>query len=165
MSAPDNQPLLPDHAAQQIAGFHQQKKKVVFVSGVFDLLHQEHITFLEKAKAAGDVLVVAIESDVRVRQIKGEGRPINTQLARKLKLESLGFIECVFILPEYFSQPPQHRQLIEEVRPDVFAVSSHTSHLEKKRAIVETFGGKLLVVHQHNPNVSTTLLLAQQPQS
>jgi hypothetical protein len=77
-------------------------------------------------------------------------------------LESLGIIDLVFILPEHFSQPAQHRQLIAEVRPDIFAVSSHTSHLDKKREIVESFGGTLQVVHDHNPEVSTTLLLAQQ---
>jgi len=161
----DIQPLVPADAARRIANFHHEGRKLVFASGVFDVLHQEHVNFLTKAKAAGDVLVVAIESDVRVRQIKGEGRPVHSQNDRKAKLESLGMIDLVFILPENFSQPPQHRQLIDEVRPDIFAVSSHTSHLDKKRAIVESFGGKLEVVHEHNPAISTTLLLAEHPQT
>lgn len=158
-------PLLPAEVAEKIHTFHTQGKKVVFASGVFDVFHQEHLRFLEKAKAAGDVLVVSIESDFRVRQIKGDGRPVNDQQKRKAHLESLGFIDLVFILPEHFSQPPQHRQLIDEVRPDIFAVSSHTSHLDKKRAIVESLGGKLEVVHQHNPDISTTLLLAGRQES
>lgn len=162
---PEVAPLLSPDVAQLIADFHQSKQNVVFVSGVFDLLHQEHVNFLRKAKAIGDVLVVAIESDVRVRQIKGEGRPINSQQKRRKQLEALGFIDVVFILPEHFSQPAQHRQLIAEVRPAFLAVSSHSAHLDKKRAIVEEFGGQLQVVHQHNPAISTTQLLAQQRQS
>lgn len=164
MSDPVHQPkpLLPGEVESTLRRLHSQGKKIVFASGVFDVFHQEHLRFLENAKATGDVLVVAIESDVRVRQIKGEGRPIHSQEKRKAHLESLGIIDLVFILPEHFSQPAQHRQLIAEVRPDIFAVSSHTSHLDKKRAIVESFGGTLQVVHDHNPEVSTTLLLAQQ---
>jgi len=157
--------VVPLEAMPSITRYHQTGQKMVFVSGVFDILHQEHLHFLQSARAAGDVLVVAIESDVRVRQIKGEGRPVNTQDIRKARLKALGFIDIIFVLPEDFSQPAQHRLLIGEVRPAVFAVSSHTSHLDKKRAIVEEFGGKLVVVHEHNPDVSTTLLLAEQPES
>lgn len=154
--------MLPPEAKQCLIQLQQRGLRIVFASGVFDLLHQEHLNFLQKAKAAGDILVVALESDVRVRQIKGDGRPIHAQAVRKAKLEELGFIDLVFVLPENFSQPSQHEQLIAEVRPAIFAVSSHTAHLDKKRAIVEKYGGKLVVVHQQNPNVSTTLLLAKQ---
>lgn len=155
------QPILPIEVARLIEDYHRLGRQVVFVSGVFDLLHQEHITFLEKAKAIGDVIVVAIESDARVRQIKGEGRPVNSQQVRKKQLEELGFLDVVFVLPENFSQPAQHRQIIDEVRPAFLAVSSHTSHLDKKKAIVEEFGGQLRIVHQHNPDISTTKLLAK----
>jgi D-beta-D-heptose 7-phosphate kinase / D-beta-D-heptose 1-phosphate adenosyltransferase len=153
--------ITPSNVLQQVEEWRQQGKKIVFASGVFDLLHQEHKLFLEKAKALGDVLVVSLESDVRVRQIKGEGRPINPQGLRKQNLEKLGIADVVFILPEDFAKPQQHRQIIAELRPDFMAVSSHTSHLDKKRLIVEEFGGQLLVVHEHNPAVSTTQLLAQ----
>lgn len=131
------------------------------MSGVFDLLHQEHTVFLHNAKQYGDILIVAVESDARVRQLKGEGRPIQTQEVRQQQLEVLADVDIAFVLPDDFSKPEQHRQIIAEVRPDVLAVSSHTAHLEKKRAIIEEVGGQLVIAHQHNPTVSTTQLLAQ----
>jgi len=156
--------MLPTDVAKLIEDFHRLHLSIVFVSGVFDLLHEEHVTFLRKAKAIGDVLVVAIESDVRVRQIKGEGRPVNSQEVRKQRLAELAFIDVVFILPDDFSQPEHHRQLIREIKPAFLAVSSHSAHLDKKRAIVEEFGGELKIVHEHNPNISTTQLLAERHQ-
>lgn len=164
MSEANHHHMLPPQVASQLQKFRSEQQRIVFVSGVFDLLHQEHIQFLRKAKEVGDVLFVAIESDVRVRQLKGEGRPVQSQQQRQQQLDALGFVDLTFILPDDFSSPAQHRQIIAEVRPSFLAVSSHTAHLEKKKAIVEEFGGKLAIVHQHNPDVSTTQLLAEQPQ-
>lgn len=158
MSAPQ---ILPIQVASRLRELRAASKKVVFVSGVFDLLHQEHTVFLHNAKQYGDILIVAVESDARVRQLKGEGRPIQTQEVRQQQLEVLADVDIAFVLPDDFSKPEQHRQIIAEVRPDVLAVSSHTAHLEKKRAIIEEVGGQLVIAHQHNPTVSTTQLLAQ----
>lgn len=132
----------------------------VLVTGVFDILHQEHRVFLAKAKALGGRLVVGIESDVRVRQIKGEGRPINSQARRRQQLLDLGLADEVFILPEQFSRSADHERLIATWQPKYLAVSSHTAHLDKKRALVEKYGGEVVVVHQHNPDISTTKLVA-----
>ncbi|GIK84506.1 MAG: hypothetical protein BroJett025_11280 [Patescibacteria group bacterium] len=136
----------------------QQGKKVL-VTGVFDVLHEEHRNFLKKAKSLGEYLVVGIESDVRVRQIKGEGRPVNTEQLRKKNVEALAIADEVFILPEQFSKPEDHSTLIQKIRPDYLAVSSHTKHLDKKQAILEQFGGEVVVVHEYNPKISTTKLL------
>jgi D-beta-D-heptose 7-phosphate kinase/D-beta-D-heptose 1-phosphate adenosyltransferase len=86
----------------------------VLVTGVFDLLHEEHILFLKKAKALGDYLVVGIESDVRVKQMKGEGRPVNSQSIRVENLKSLNIIDEVFVLPQEFSKPSDHTTLIKK---------------------------------------------------
>ncbi len=153
--------MLPPHVHQKLKKVQAQKKKIVLVTGVFDLLHQEHRTFLEKAKGVGDVLVVAIESDVRVRQIKGEGRPVQTQTIRQAEIEKLPFVDVVFILPEEFFKTEHYNQLMIDVEPAILAVSSSSPYLENKQKIVEEFGGKLMIVHQHNPSVSTTQLLAQ----
>lgn len=137
-----------------------QPIKRVLVTGVFDILHQEHQLFLEKAKALGGELWVGLESDTRVKQIKGPDRPINNQDVRQQNLEALGIADHVFILPEQFSQPADHERLIAELKPDVLAVSSHTDHLDKKQALLAKFGGQVVIVHQHNPAVSTTQLLS-----
>jgi rfaE bifunctional protein nucleotidyltransferase chain/domain len=156
--------MLSSHDQNIIESARNTDKTIILATGVFDLLHQEHILFLRKAKAAGDFLVVGIESDVRVKQMKGPDRPVHSQQKRKQDIEELGFVDLVFILPEDFSKPEHHRQLIAEIRPAILAVSSHTAYLDKKQALLQEFGGEVKVVHEHNPEVSTTLLLKRQLQ-
>jgi len=133
----------------------------VLVTGVFDILHTEHFSFLKKAKALGDYLVVGVESDVRVTQMKGKGRPVNSQIVRVANLKQLNYIDEVFILPEQFSNPVDHSALIQKIKPKYLAVSSHTKHLDKKEAILQQHGGKVVIVHTHNPLISTTQILSQ----
>ncbi|HEX7017610.1 MAG TPA: adenylyltransferase/cytidyltransferase family protein [Patescibacteria group bacterium] len=138
---------------------HHQGQKLVLVTGVFDLLHQEHVHFLKRAKAAGDVLLVGIESDVRVKQLKGEGRPIENQALRKQKVATVPGVDGAFILPEVFDQPEHHLELLKILRPDILAVSSHTPHLEEKRQLMSVIGGRVEVVLEQNPAVSTTQII------
>ena len=131
----------------------------VLVTGVFDLLHAEHVNFLRAAKAIGDILIVGIESDVRVKQLKGEHRPVWNQDRRVRELKKLKFVDQVFVLPTKFDSPADHEQLIGTIKPDILAVSSHSPHLEAKQRILAKFGGRVEVVHQHNSEVSTTYLI------
>lgn len=135
---------------------YRKDKTVVLVTGVFDLFHEEHQIFLRKAKLAGDLLIVGVESDLRVKQLKGENRPIWDQDRRVSAIEQSKIADAVFILPEQFSKPVDHENLIDSIRPNFLAVSSHTKHQEAKQRIMEKFHGKLIIVHQHNPSVSTT---------
>jgi hypothetical protein len=77
------------------------------------------------------------------------------------ELEATSIPDVVFVLPEHFSQREHHRQLLEEIHPHVLAVSSHTAHLDKKHALMAEIGGEVVVVHEHNPAISTTRSLAQ----
>jgi len=95
-------------------------KKVTLVGGCFDILHWGHISFLKKAKAMGGKLIVALESDVNTRKLKGPGRPIHTQAQRKQMLESLRFVDKVIILPDR----PDYQKLIFQVKPDIVAVAA-----------------------------------------
>lgn len=147
--------------------------KLVLATGFFDLLHEEHINFLNSAKNAGDVLIVAVESDERARILKGEGRPIETQLIRCDRLSNLtltdsrihGFtdsrklVDYIISLDESFNNPAAFESLIEAVRPSVLAVSSHTAHQDKKAMLVEKYGGTLKIVHTHNPEISTSKII------
>lgn len=131
------------------------------ITGVFDVLHEEHVAFLRKAKGLGGRLIVGIESDARVRRLKGVGRPVNSQKKRQEALERLQIADEVFVLPERFDTPDDHRQLLAQVRPDILAVSSHSPHIDKKSRLMQEIGGKVVIVHQHNPAVSTTKMLDQ----
>src|ERR1041385_1130074 len=75
-------------------------KTLVFTNGVFDLLHVGHVRYLEAARALGDVLLVAINSDRTVRQLKGEGRPITNENERAEILAALRQVDYVTIFDE-----------------------------------------------------------------
>ncbi len=144
--------ITPICAQRRAAG-----KKIVLATGFFDLLHQEHINFLIKAKAAGDVLIVAVESDERARVLKGEGRPVETQAIRCDHLAP--YADYVITLPDDFDHFEAYDALMSSVRPHIYAVSSHSDHLPNKTFLTEKYGGKLVVVHAWNPRVSTTQIL------
>jgi len=154
--------LLPLSIEKWLKKVHQLHHKLVLVTGVFDVLHQEHRLFLEKAKAAGDNLIVGLESDVRIRQLKGEGRPVNSERTRVENLQNWELADQIFILPDDFSRPEDHRALIHHLRPAVLAVSAHSPHLEVKQRILAEVGSMVSIVHAHNPAMSTTILLQDQ---
>lgn len=91
-------------------------KKIVFTNGCFDILHIGHLRMLKQAKGLGDILVVGLNSDLSVRRLKGETRPIINQKERKEILEALRFVDAVTIFEE---DTPY--ELISEVEPNVLA--------------------------------------------
>jgi cytidyltransferase-like protein len=136
---------------------HKEGKRIVLATGFFDLLHVEHINFLKNAKKSGDILIVAVESDVRARALKGPDRPFQPQ---KERCEQVAvFADYVIALSDDFDHQEAYESLMSAVRPDVYAVSSHTQYLENKRALTEKYGGVLRVVHEHNPATSTTQII------
>jgi cytidyltransferase-like protein len=141
----------------------QQSHPIGLVTGVFDLLHQGHLDFLRKAKRRmaelQGCLVVGIESDSRVRRIKGEGRPAQTQEMRKKNLAAARVADLVFILPEKFDSTQDRLNLIEKIEPQLLLVSEHTPHLDKKEEIMSKMGGKVEVISQRDPRYSTSQLL------
>ena len=87
---------------------------MVFTNGCFDLLHAGHVRYLREARALGDVLVVALNSDASVRKLKGEGRPILNQDERSEVMSALEVVDYVTVFNE---QTP--RELIAVLLPDV----------------------------------------------
>lgn len=136
---------------------HETGKKVVLATGFFDLLHREHINFLKKARVIGDVLIVAVESDQRAKQLKGEGRPIESQPIRCKKISEL--CDYVLVLSDDFNNLAAYDSLMQTIRPDIYAVSKHTDYLDNKTKLTTKYGGKLVIVHDFNPDVSTTKII------
>lgn len=152
---------LPEFINKIVKKCHADKKTLVLVTGVFDILHKEHEKFLKKASDLGDLLIVGIESDLRVKTIKGESRPINNQDARVDNLNKLKIEMNVFILPNEFNKPQCHKDLIMAIRPNFLAVSSHTAHLDKKREIMALVDGEVVVILNHNQKVSSTKIIEE----
>lgn len=103
--------LSPQTAAllQRLVG-----KKVVFTNGCFDILHRGHVTYLNEARKLGDALIVGLNSDASVKRLKGESRPINSELDRKFVMENLRCVDGVEIFDE-----DTPLELIKAIRPSV----------------------------------------------
>ena len=127
--------LLEERARLRDAG-----RKLVFTNGVFDLLHVGHVRYLGQARALGDALVVAINSDASVRALKGDGRPLVNQDERAEVLAALSAVDYVTIFDDL-----SPRSLIAQLLPDVLVKGGDYS-LDQihGREEVEMAGGRVV---------------------
>ena len=94
--------------------------KIVFTNGCFDILHPGHIEMLKYAKSLGDKVVVGIDSDERVKEKKGDLRPINTSEVRKEMLLAIRYVDVVYV----FNNDNQLKSLVKKFEPDIMIVGS-----------------------------------------
>lgn len=120
----------------------KNKKKIVFTNGCFDILHIGHIRYLKKARELGDVLVVAVNSDLSVRKIKGKGRPVFHEKDRVEILSALEFVDYVTIFHEF-----DPVKTISKILPDVL-VKGKDWPISKVLGgnIVKQNGGKVVTI-------------------
>src|SRR6201984_2992846 len=91
-------------------------KTIVFTNGCFDILHAGHVRYLAAAKQLGDILVVGLNGDASVRELKGDGRPLNSQEDRAEVMAALEAVDYVIIFDE-----KRVDRLLRQVRPQVYA--------------------------------------------
>ena len=96
----------------------------VIVNGTFDILHRGHLMMLQHAKSLGDHLLVAIDTDRRVKELKGENRPINNQDDRRYMLESLKCVNTVY----FFDSKEELIEIMKEYQPDIYVKGSDWKH-------------------------------------
>lgn len=125
-------------------------KTVVFTNGCYDILHPGHIRTLERCRALGDVLVLALNSDSSVAQIKGPRRPIIGQDDRAALACALAAVDAVTLFDE---ETP--RALIAALLPDILVKGSDWSHFVAGREEVEGAGGSVVLLPLE-PGYSTT---------
>ena len=126
-------------------------KKIVLVGGCFDLLHFGHISFLKQAKNLGNYLIVALESDEKVKLMKGNSRPIHTQTQRKEMLEALECVDEVVSLPSI----PNYEMLVQHIHPSIVAMTEGDTAKEKKRAQAQKVNATLVEIPKiHTPSTS-----------
>jgi D-beta-D-heptose 7-phosphate kinase/D-beta-D-heptose 1-phosphate adenosyltransferase len=92
----------------------------VIVNGTFDILHPGHIAMLNTARSLGDYLIVCIDTDRRVKELKGENRPINDQYFRRVMLQSLKSVDIV----EFFDSKEDLIRIIKLYKPDIMVKGS-----------------------------------------
>ena len=96
----------------------------VMVNGTFDVLHPGHVALLNTARSYGDHLVVAIDTDRRVKELKGDKRPINNQNDRRIMLSALKAVDIV----EFFDSTEELVKLMERYQPEVYIKGSDWKH-------------------------------------
>jgi rfaE bifunctional protein nucleotidyltransferase chain/domain len=130
--------------------------RIVFANGCFDVLHVGHVRYLESARALGDVLVVGINSDEQVRELKGAGRPLVPERERAEMIASLRVVDLVNIFPE-----PTVESLLLAIRPDIHAKGTdYTEETVPERDIVRSYGGRVAIVGDPK-NHSTSRMILQ----
>ena len=120
----------------------------VVVNGTFDILHRGHVEMLEYAKSLGDHLLVCIDTDSRVSELKGPTRPINKQNDRKFMLQSLRCVDTVW----YFDDADELEEILETYKPDVMVKGSDY----RDKPIVGAHLCKEIKFYEIVPNYSTT---------
>jgi rfaE bifunctional protein nucleotidyltransferase chain/domain len=119
-------------------------RKLVFTNGCFDLLHVGHVRYLKAARALGDALLVAINSDESVRALKGDGRPLHRAEDRAEVIAALEGVDHVVIFPEV-----RATELLEKVRPAIYVkggdYTEDSLHAEE-RAALERIGTEIRIL-------------------
>lgn len=121
-----------------------QNKKIVLVGGCFDIIHFGHIQFLEKAKKAGDYLMVALEPDERIIHHKNR-TPIHTQKERAYNLLALRFVDHVIMLPQ-LNGFDDYLALVANIKPHIIAITSNDPLLDNKQKQADAVGAQLVIV-------------------
>ena len=120
----------------------QQGKRVVLANGCFDTLHVGHVRYLAGAKKEGNLLVVGVNSDASVGNLKGPGRPILDQQARAQLVAAINDVDYVVVFPE-----PNVESLLEVLRPDVHAKGTdYTQETVPERAVAKRLGIQVAIV-------------------
>lgn len=126
----------------RVAAWRRNGEQIVLANGCFDLLHVGHVRYLHGAKALGGKLIVAMNADASVRQLKGDGRPLMPADERAEVIAALADVDAIVIFDE-----PDVRALIREIRPDVQAKGTdYTRDTVPERDEVRSYGGRVEIV-------------------
>ena len=152
--------LFIDYGRLEELGNNLRKKgkKIVFVSGSYDLLHVGHARFIEQAGVLGDILIVGIPSDISLRKLKGLGRPIITERSRAYILGHLDPVDYVTIFDD-----SSVLGVLEKLKPDVFfTVAEEWNNGYKKSReykLVKSYGGKVVAMARQAPYLSSSTII------
>ncbi|HEU4529126.1 MAG TPA: D-glycero-beta-D-manno-heptose 1-phosphate adenylyltransferase [Actinomycetota bacterium] len=131
-----------DALEERLAHERAAGRRIVFTNGCFDLLHRGHITYLDRAKDLGDVLVVGLNTDASVRRLKGPDRPV-TRLEDRA--EVLAALSCVDVVVPFPEDTPV--ELIRRIRPDVFVKGGdYTAEMLPEAEVVRGLGGEVRIL-------------------
>jgi D-glycero-beta-D-manno-heptose 1-phosphate adenylyltransferase len=145
-----------EEAARWADAQRQAGRRIVLANGVFDLLHVGHVRYLMAARALGDVLVVALNSDASVRRLKGQGRPIMSAAERAELVGALGPVDAVVVFEEDTVD-----RVVGALRPDVQAKGTdYTEATVPEHAAVLAAGGRVAIAGDPKDHSTRDLIRA-----
>jgi len=145
-------------AARRAAAARRRGQRVVATNGCFDLLHYGHVNYLQRARKLGDILVVGLNSDASVRQLKGRGRPLVRQQHRAAVLAALACVDAVVIFKDH-----RATRFLAAVRPDIYAkAGDYTAKTldASERTVLAKLGTRIRIL-PFVRGFSTTSLIAK----
>lgn len=147
---------IPDHEQlrESVQLWKRLGLKIVLTSGTFDLFHIGHAQYLEKAKELGDVLIVGVDSDARVKKRKGPDRPIVPEDERIGIISHMRHVDVLTLKNE--DDPSNH--LIKMIEPDVLVVSKSTKHRDADVQEKEQYCGEVLVLEPQSATSTSAKL-------
>lgn len=137
------------------AKLKHEGKRIVLAGGCFDIFHVGHLTYLEKARKEGDVLIVFLESDKHIKETKGHMRPINTQQDRARILAHLDIVDYVITLPD----EPDYDGLVIKIKPAIIATTEGDLSRSHKERQAKKIGAKVIDVTTQISNQSTSKII------
>jgi rfaE bifunctional protein nucleotidyltransferase chain/domain len=150
--------LAPEKLASWCSTLRVAGRKLVVTNGCFDLLHRGHVTYLEAARQLGDALLVGVNSDASVRELKGPNRPVNPEADRAAVVAALQSVDGVFIFPDR-----EALRFLAAVQPDIYAKGGDytiDTINQDERRLIERMGGKIVVL-AGVPGQSTSALIGK----
>jgi rfaE bifunctional protein nucleotidyltransferase chain/domain len=143
-----------DELSKKVQALKAQGKTVVFANGCFDLLHVGHVRYLRGAKALGDVLVLALNSDDSIRRLKGKERPLLPLADRLGILSAFEMVDFVTAFEDDTVTP-----LLLKLRPDIHAKGTdYTPDTVPEKATMDSIGGRVAVVGDPKDHASKNLI-------
>ena len=155
LAAADRGALVEHRDLAAIVEDHRRRgHRIVFTNGCFDVLHRGHVAYLRQARALGDLLVVALNSDESVSRLKGPERPVNPLEDRA---GVVGAIDCVDLVTAFADDTPA--ALIEMLRPDIYTKGGdYTPQMLPETPIVERLGGQVRVLDYLSDHSTTAIV-------
>jgi D-glycero-beta-D-manno-heptose 1-phosphate adenylyltransferase len=150
-----NAPILTEaELLAELARERENGRTIAFANGCFDVLHVGHIRYLQGAKAAADVLVVGVNGDGSVRELKGEGRPLMPAQERAEIIASIRGVDYVTVFNE---RSPA--RLLGALRPDFQAKGTdYTADSVPEAEVVKSYGGHVIIVGDPKDHSTTAIL-------
>jgi rfaE bifunctional protein nucleotidyltransferase chain/domain len=138
---PNNKIKTIEELKEIVRIIHATGRKMVFANGCFDLIHAGHIRYLQAARALGDILILGINSDLCVKMLKGNGRPLQSESERAEILASLDCVDYVLVF-----DTPTVDVILKELKPDIHAKGTdYTEESVPERQTVRTYGGRVAI--------------------